>query len=289
VSYQVIPEKAPELFVVLCDQGKLNQGDANEKEKEQNQILQKFVLPLIRGWVRIEGSKYDARDYVSQQKGADTVNPREQLREVLEEKVKPVCRDVGVMIQSITVAQLEMKDDDDLRKLADQIFERERTRVTRDKNEQLVEQYKSEQEKEAKKALSEQRSQLVDANRDLKVAKTLAQQQKEVEEARLKNDLKAAQTRLDAALEQAKATVTKGKAEAAVILAQNKAEVAGLETAIAGFPSPEAFAQYHVMSKLAPALSEIFASDTSDFAKLFATYMSPGKKNGSTAEDKGGK
>jgi hypothetical protein len=292
VSYKVMPEQAPELFVMLCDNGQLPQGDRTPADKKKNPILQKFVLPLIRGWVRIEGSKYDARDYVSQAKGAGTINPREQLRKVLEEKVKPECKEVGVTIQSITVAELGMNDD--LRKLADQIFERERTRVTRDKNGQLVEQYKSEQEQKGKEALKEQRSKLVDANRDLKVAKTLAMQQIEVEEARLKNDLKAAQTRLDAALEQAKATITRGKAEAAIIIANNEAEVSGLRTAISAFPSPELFSQYHVMSRLSPSLSEIFASDTSDFAKLFSAYMTPGKKNGNgpkgraVAEDKGG-
>src|SRR5437660_529908 len=54
--------------MMLCDHGKLPQGDRTAEEQKKNPILQKFVLPLIRGWVRIEGSKYDARDYVSQQK-----------------------------------------------------------------------------------------------------------------------------------------------------------------------------------------------------------------------------
>ncbi len=280
VSYKVMPDRAPDLFVMLCDHGQLPQEDRTATDKKKNPILQKFVLPLIRGWVRIEGSKYGARDYVSQSKGKDTVNPREELRKVLEQKVKPECREVGVVIQSITVAELGMNED--LKKLAEQIFERERTRATREKNEQLVEQYKSEQEQKAKEVLSEQRSKLVDANRDLKVAKTLAMQQMEVEEARLKNELKAAGARLEAARAQAKATVTRGKAEAAIVTAQNEAEVAGLKTAVAGFPSPEQFAQYHVMTKLSPALSEIFASDTSDFAKMFSAYMGPVKKNGSS-------
>jgi hypothetical protein len=62
---------------------------------------------------------------------------------------------------------------------ADQIFQRETTEATRAKNADLVLQYKSETEQKGKEVLSEQRSKLVDANRDLKVAKTLAQQQKE--------------------------------------------------------------------------------------------------------------
>ena len=45
-----------------------------------------------------------------------------------------------------------------------------------------------------------------------------------------------------------------------------------------GFPTPDHFAQYHVMLKLSPALSEIFASDNSEFGRLFSTYMSPPPK-----------
>ena len=42
-----------------------------------------------------------------------------------------------------------------------------------------------------------------------------------------------------------------------------------------GFASAAHFAQYHVISKLAPSLKEIFSSDDSDFAKLFSGYMTP--------------
>jgi hypothetical protein len=280
VAYKVIPAKAPELFVQLSDEGVLSQADKTPADQKKNPILQKFVLPLIRGWVRIEGSKYPASDYVSQQKkkdAASAVNPREELRKILESEVKQQCREAGVMIESIAVGELEMNKD--LTKLAEQIFQRESTLATRDKNADLVLQYKSEAEQKGKEALSEQRSKLVDANRDLKVAKTKALQQKEVEEAKLKNEMKSAQARLEAAKEQAKATITRGKADAAITIAQNEAEVSGLKTAVAGFPTPDYFAQYHVLTKMSPSLSEIFASDDSEIAKMFTRYMSPAKKD----------
>ena len=58
-------------------------------------------------------------------------------------------------------------------------------------------------------------------------------------------------------------------------MAQNEAQVAGLRTAILGFTGAQHYAQFQMLSKLAPALSEIFASDDSEFAKLFADYMTP--------------
>ena len=278
VSYKVNPDMAPALFVMLCDDGKLPQEDSTPEQQKKNPILQKFVLPLIRGYVRVEGSKYDARDYVSHQKTVGDnrpagFNPREQLQKELMERVAPQCKKVGVVIESITVTQPDMNAP--LAELAGQISDREKTRLVRETNKQLVEQYKAQQDKASQDVLVKQKSEMVDAKKGLAVATKLAKQTKEVEEAKLKNDLENAQIELEAAKEQAKATLTRGKADADIILAKNKAEVAGLKTAIEGFSSPEQFAQYHVVMKLAPALSEIFASDTSEFAKVFSTYMLP--------------
>ena len=104
-------------------------------------------------------------------------------------------------------------------------------------------------------------------------AKTRADQLREVELSRLKQELENAQLQLDAAKNRAEAILAKGKAEAAVIHLTNEAEIAGLRKAVQGFGSVQNFAQYHIVSRLAPALSEIFASDTSDFAKIFSSYM----------------
>jgi hypothetical protein len=279
VAYKVIPEMAPELFVMLCDDGRLPQAGATEEEKKKNPILQKVVLPLIRGYVRIEGSKYDARDYVSQQRDAKDekkVNPREKLQEELMKKVGPACRKVGVIIETITVAQPEMNKD--LDKMADAISKREETRLTREKNKQLVEQHKQEQEQQAKEAMAAQRTKVVEANTKLEQEKINAKRRKGVEELKWQASLQAAKERLEGAKKRAEATVTEGKAEAAVIMAKNQAEVAGLKTAVLGFPTPEQYAQYQVVMKLAPALSEIFASDTSEFAKVFTTYMSSARE-----------
>ena len=282
VAYKVVPEKAPELFVMLCDEGKLVQEDSTPEQQQKNPILQKVVLPLIRGYVRIEGSKYNADEFVSQRSNlrgepdAKSGNRREQLQEELLKKVKPACEKIGVIIESITVAQPEMNPE--LEKLAQQIAEREQTRLVREKNKQLVEQYKTEQEQKAKEALAEQRKVVVEANTKLEQEKVKAQQRIEVETLKLEALLKAAQTRLEGAKKRAEATITEGKAEAAVIEAKNQAEIAGLRTAVEGFANPEAFAQYHVLMRLAPALSEIFASDTSEFAKVFSSYMTPGQR-----------
>jgi regulator of protease activity HflC (stomatin/prohibitin superfamily) len=277
VTYRVVREKAAELFVMLTREGKLHQDDVTEQQQEQNEILQKVVLPFIRGYVRMEGSNYDARDFISLKEAPAAVrrvNPRERLQEEMKKKVVPECQKVGLEIESITLATMDAPPE-----LVKQISDRELARVEREKNQDLIGKYKSQQTLDAKKAMITQQSAKVSAQKDLQVAQTAAKQRLEVEEAKLTQDLANAQIRLDAAKSKAKEIQANAKAEANVVQLQNEAEVAGLKKAVSGFPSADYFAQYHVLMKLAPALGEIFASDTSDFAKMFAAYMTPPNTN----------
>jgi hypothetical protein len=157
--------------------------------------------------------------------------------------------------------------------LADQIAQRELARVDREKNEVLVRQHKAQQELAAKQGLKLQATEKVGAETRLIQARTKLDQSKEVEMSRLMQDLANAKIELEAAKSEAEAKLATGKAQADVIGLQNEAEISGLKTAVEGFGSIENFAQYHVMSKLTPTLSEIFASDNSEFARLFAAYM----------------
>ena len=63
---------------------------------------------------------------------------------------------------------------------------------------------------------------------------------------------------------------------------QNEARWPACAGPCESFTGPQQFAQYQVMSKIGPALSEIFASDESEFAKLFADYLTP--QTGKTAK-----
>ena len=157
--------------------------------------------------------------------------------------------------------------------LSEQIAQRELARVEQAKNAVLLRQYRAEQELKSKESLKTQAKEKVEAETGLIQAKTKAGQLKEVASSRYKQELENAQLALDAAEKQAEATLANGKAEAAVINLQNEAEVAGLRKAVQGFTSVQTFAQFHLMKKLGPALTEIFASDDSDFGRLFSNYL----------------
>jgi hypothetical protein len=275
VEYAAIADKTPEMVARLADDGNLHQADTTLEEQQQNEILQKVLLPPIRGYARIEGSNFDAREFIlakvdttGEADPARSNNARERMQTELLKKVKTRCQELGVELRAVTLAALQPPAE-----LADQIAQRELARVEREKNEVLVRQHQAQQQLAAKQGLKLQASEKVSAETRLIQAKTRLDQSKEVETSRLKQELANATIELEAARSEAEAKLATGKAQADVIGLQNQAEISGLKTAVEGFGSIENFAQYHVMSKLTPALSEIFASDDSEFARLFAAYM----------------
>jgi regulator of protease activity HflC (stomatin/prohibitin superfamily) len=275
VTYRVRPEQAPQLLVTISDEGELHQGLSTPKEQEKNEILQKIILPLVRGYVRIEGSKFDARDFVSRpiDQSAKVEVPRERLQQEVLKKIQPRCQEFGLSVESVSIDRMDVPQ-----QLSSVIAEREQARITVDKNAASIGQYKEQQKLKAKEALKQQEEEKVTASSLMVQTETRSKQRKATEEARLKQEVENAQLKLEAAKEQAKAVRAAGQAEADVIMLQNEAEVSGLRKAVQGFPSADYYAQFHVLKKLAPALGEIFASDTSEFAKLFATYLAPPSK-----------
>lgn len=307
VEYAVVPERAPEMLVRLSDTGELHQQDGTPQQQARNEILQKVILPHIRGYARIEGSNFFARDFitsesttqaaaaldeaaakaakeaqlpVAEQVAAPPVAPparsgnaRERLQQALFNKVKEPCRKLGVEVRAVVIANMPPPEE-----LSEQIAQRELAKIELAKNASLIRQYKTQQDLDAAKALKEQARTKVEAETRLIRKKTEANQLKEVAESKLTQELENAEVALEAAKKQAEALLTAARAEVSVIESQNRAEVAGLRTAVTGFASPRSFAQYHVVQKLAPALSEIFASDESEFAKIFFTYLKPEPK-----------
>jgi regulator of protease activity HflC (stomatin/prohibitin superfamily) len=278
VEYAARADAAPSLTVRLTDEGVLHQQDETEAQQLDNEILQKVILPHIRGYARIEGSNFDARDFIlaaqptapaTGTQPEKTTNAREALQKALLAKVKPQCAALGVEVRAVTLADMRPPAE-----LADQIAQRELARVEQAKNAARLRQYRAAQELKAKEALKDQAKAKVEAETRLIQAKTKASQMKEVALSQATQDLENAQLSLDAAEKQAEAKLTKGKADAAVINLQNEAKVAALRKSAQGFANVQSFAQYNLMNKLGPALSEIFAADDSDFGRLFSNYLS---------------
>ena len=80
----------PELLIRLSNEGKLHQEDTTPEHIKANEILQRIILPHIRGYARIEGSNFDARDFIgTESTGKEkAVNNREEFQKLLLEKVR---------------------------------------------------------------------------------------------------------------------------------------------------------------------------------------------------------
>ena len=153
VEYAVQPAKAPELLVRINDDGELNQKDSNPAEQEKDPILQKIIVPHVRGYARIEGSKFDAKDFIATPGMEGKENNREKLQKAMLEQIRPKCAELGVNIAAVIIS-----DDMDLpRELKDQISQRDHARVELEKNQARVGTYKAEQELKAKEGLTQQK------------------------------------------------------------------------------------------------------------------------------------
>ena len=81
----------------LADGGLLHQRDETPEDKLDNEILQKVILPHIRGYARIEGSNFDAKDFIITTRGEGDQkvnNNREKLRRALDvphREVRPLA------------------------------------------------------------------------------------------------------------------------------------------------------------------------------------------------------
>ena len=265
-------ELAAELLVRITDEGKIFQGDQSRDEIGRNEILQKVVLPHIRGFARLEGSSFNATDFILVPGEADVavINSRERFRQALLEAVKPRCKELGIDIRAIAVGQMEPP-----KELALEISDRESALAEQQRNVEMVKQYTNEQALKSQEAAVDQNRERVLAETRLAQAETEAEQLVDVEKLKLTAMVTVATSQLEAAREQAKAVKARAEAEAAVITAQNEAEVAALRTSVEGFGSPELFARHAVLKRLAPSLGEIFASDESEFGRLFSTLLVP--------------
>jgi regulator of protease activity HflC (stomatin/prohibitin superfamily) len=274
VEYAVMKEKAAEVLVRVTDEGVLSQADATPQDIAKNEVLQKIILPHVRGFTRLKGSNYNAADFIITKSDKEK-NNREKFRQDLFEAVKPLCAKMGIEVRAISLGDMGLP-----KELNDEISARDQALAEQETNRRLVERYKQEQALKGQLALAEQEGQKVQAQTRLKLAQIDADQLLGVEKQKLENALKVAETELAGARKKAEAIRETARSKADVITADNKAEVAALSKSVEGFGGPQGFAQYTIMAKVAPALAEIFASDGSDFGKLFSGFMLPEKDNG---------
>jgi regulator of protease activity HflC (stomatin/prohibitin superfamily) len=250
-------------------------GDADSDLIEA--VVEEVILPNARAFSRIEGSKHLARDFI-------TGDTRQKFQDAFLEGLKMSCAKQGVVIKSALV-----RDTLPPQEIANPIRQREIAIRQRDKY--LLEKDREIQQKQLsmETTLMDRKTKVKDAETLVSVAVTKARENMQVALIEANRKLEVAKLELKAAEDQASALKEKGRAEADVILFDNKAKAAGLKAAREAFKTGAAYVQYVYNRKIAPALTYVLSNTDGPFADLFRGFAgsapAAGRKDAGKSND----
>jgi regulator of protease activity HflC (stomatin/prohibitin superfamily) len=239
-------------------------GDSSKLEEE---ILQKVLTPAIRGYARIEGSKFEAIDYIG---GASRLN----FQKVLLDNLQRACQPFGIVVHDLLV-----NDIDPPTEIATPIRDREIAKQELARNENQIKQAMADQSLARQTALVAQSKAKVQAEAKLSVATIQAKNLQEVALIEQEKLLLVAKTDLISAKAQAAALVARGEADASVIRAQNEAEAEPLRQSVSAFKTGNDFAAYMFSRKVAPSIRGVFADPQGPFGQMFTEALQQASKS----------
>lgn len=238
---------------------------------DKRDILDKIILPNVRSLARIQGSKLQAREFISGKS-------RAAFQERLLSELKSECWSQGIDVKSALVRDIkppaEIASLISQREQADQEIERYTNQIEEAKAEaRLVEQQELQNQN---KSLGEMRTEIVTLTKE-------AEQRKNVAVTRANRELSVARLTLEAAEKEAAALRSRGEAEANVILFGFQARAEPLQAAVNAFGDGTIYAQQFFYQKVAPSIQSILTNTDGPFADIFRSFDSnpPAAKGGS--------
>jgi regulator of protease activity HflC (stomatin/prohibitin superfamily) len=252
VEWSIDRGRAPEVFV------RIGTGDPKTLLEE---VLDKTLVPALRGNARISGSKYPAHDYIAGES-------RAKFQDAIFDSLKSACEKQGIVIHSVLVNDIDPPQDIASpirdRQVAKEELARNKTQLKQAQAEQSLARQTElvDQEKSKVLAETEQKRKVIKSDNDRAVA-LIEQEQK----------LAVAKAELAAAKLEAEAILSRGKADATVIVAQNDALAEALRASVAAFGTPRGFASYTFANRVAPGVRTIFASPDGPFGDLFRNLI----------------
>lgn len=246
IEWYIDPARVAEVFVKYVD--------APDVIKS---IVEEVILPNARAFSRIEGSKHLARDFI----GGIT---REKFQEQFLAGLKRSCAAQGIVIQSALVRGTSPPE-----AITKPIKERELAIRLREMYLQQKERERQQKLLAMEEKIKERKTQLKQAEADVSVQMTKANQEKDVAIIEANRQLELARLQLQAARNQAEATVATGRAKADVILYKNAAEAQGLKNSVAAFGDADTYVRYVLNSKVGPAIAYVLSSTEGPFADIF--------------------
>ncbi len=220
-------------------------------------VEEKIILPNARAFIRIEGSKYKASDFIS---GLT----REKFQESFHANLLLSCKHEGIIIKAARVTKCTPPD-----AICDPIQQREIAIRDRQKYDQEMDREREQIKLQMEGARKDFEVRSTRAQTTVEVNKTNASREREVAIIGMTRKVEVAKKRLEAAQNEAQAIILTAKAEADVVRMQNKAEASGIAEARQAFQSGRNYANFLMMKKVSGALEYILANTDSPFINVF--------------------
>jgi regulator of protease activity HflC (stomatin/prohibitin superfamily) len=208
----------------------------------QEEIIKKIVLPNARSFCRLRGSDHSGREFIS----GDT---RTGFQEDFQKSLAEACDSHGVEIIQALITKINPPQ-----QIAQPVRDRQIAVEKRKQFGRQLLQQESEKQLAIEQQMNERKQALVEAQKQVIKLTTEATQAQEIALIEAQKRLKVAELELQAATDQAAATLARGTAAAKVVEFQNEAEAAGWKKAVAAFGgSGDEYARWTMLRKLAPA------------------------------------
>ncbi len=299
IEWAVETKMLPELFVKYVDASDLKASGG------MMNVQRKLILPFARSFFRTVGGRHKAVDYI-------TGTTRVEVQRQVESSLADACAKEGVIIRSFviksTVPPDEIRKQYQRREIAlrdmdrfgqeiiteignvvgDPILNGQGKQKLDPAGEPMVKPHLDEDGKPMREggrlaqALEERKkdreSQLGDVRADIAEKLREAEEYSKVEVTKASRERDVAEINLKAAQDRAEAKIATGLAAAYVMDVNNRAEAAGVAAKVEAFGGQgEEYAQFELISKLAPRVRSYQGNTDGESASWINRYLSPGK------------
>jgi regulator of protease activity HflC (stomatin/prohibitin superfamily) len=252
IEFRIASERVAEVYVSYNDD---SNGDQIDEE-----IINKVIMPNARSFCRLEGSNTLGKDFIGNRKG---------FQERFQQELMDACRSSGIEIVQALITKIVPPE-----QIAMPIQEREIAKQTEKQYQQQIIQQESERKRKIEEETVKQKQAIVQAEQSVVRVTIEAMREQEVAVTKANQDLAVAQLKLDAARDQAAATLSRGTAAADVVTFKNEAEAAGWKRSVEAFDGDGSkFAQYVLYQKMASAYRSIMVNTAdSPIMKVFDSF-----------------
>lgn len=230
---------------------------------DQQDMVDKIILPNARSISRIQGSKLQGREFISGK-------TRGAFQEKLLAELRQECWVQGIAIKAALVRDIQPPAE-----MARLISQREQADQEIDRYTNQMEEARAEARLVEQHELLAQNAAIGDMRRDVVTVTKEAERGKAVAVTQANREFEVAKLDLEASRKQASAIRSRGQAEANVVLFNYQARAEPLEAAVNAFGDGETYAQMFYLQRIAPSIQSILSNTDGPFADIFKQFQEP--------------